>query len=133
MLRAVEMVWQLTLLLVRAAAAITLSCVLTHRYFVFPGRLQFTHTGAQLRAGAAMYGMMLDGFFGPADWETVKATALARIARKNVALGFASAVPQHHASSVPPEEDATGDNAAAYDWEPFSCALATCSHKMRLL
>lgn len=63
--------------------------------------------------------MMLDGLFRPTDWKTIKATARARIARKNVALGFSSALSQHHASSAPPEDDSTGDNAAAYDWEPF--------------
>lgn len=57
---------------------------------VMPGPLQATYTGPQLRAAATMYAIMVEGLFGPANWEAVKARARMDIARRTVQAGLAS-------------------------------------------
>lgn len=88
------------------------------RYFVALGVLQATHRGAQLRAGAAMYALMVEELFDPANWLVIKAKARARIARHAIASGAASARVQD--SGFPVLETPAVENAAQeHDWEPF--------------
>lgn len=82
-----------------SSTLLSVLCFCFSRYFVLPGVKQATFSGAQLRAGAAAYGLMTAGLFGPANWTAVKARAKARIANK--AAGH-------------PDGD-----GSPYDWEPF--------------
>lgn len=95
--------------------------------FVMPGTLQATYTGAQLRAAATMYALMVDGLFGPANWQAVKTKARLDIARRAVKRGFASARRQPDgeraaaSGRATPSEDGAPAAAAesSFDWEPY--------------
>lgn len=95
--------------------------------FVLPGVLQSTYTGAQLRAAATMYALMVDGLFGPASWSVVKAKARVVIARRAVERGLASArvgcdgrTATSSAARTPAEAAHNAPVAEPrYDWEPF--------------
>ncbi|KAK1863257.1 hypothetical protein I4F81_005815 [Pyropia yezoensis] len=89
--------------------------------FVLPGTLQSSYTGAQLRSAATMYALMVDGLFGPANWEAVKAQARSDISRRRstrlrqdggtVAFSAPAASAPGGAAGLP----APG----TYNWEPF--------------
>lgn len=89
--------------------------------FVLPGTLQSSYTGAQLRSAATMYALMVDGLFGPANWEAVKAQARFDISRRRstrlrqdggtVAFSAPAASAPGGAAGLP----APG----TYNWEPF--------------
>lgn len=78
-----------------------LPLVCTLRYLVLPGVKQATFTGAQLRAGAAAYGFMTAGFFGPGNWPVLEAKAKAQIA---------------NSAAAQPVQDIP---EPAYDWMPY--------------
>lgn len=100
-------------------------------YFVWIGVLQATFTGAQLRAGAAVYGFMVAGLFGPANWQAVKVAAKERIARRHRDQAAEGDEDAHGLSSGSAEEpltsaaiasagpDGSKEGLSEYNWEPY--------------